>query len=153
MDKYNPPTSFGVFKPVGHIVMAFREDAECREAEKALVAGGFGPIDLVHYSPAEMQSLAGKSISGAGFLASFGYELTLVESDLALATQGCSFLVVHATSPSRVDDVVAIARVWHSVSTQRYGRLVVEDLLNTDVSVQAHLPFEPTPEEQLPRSV
>ena len=37
MDKTNPPTTFGAFKPVGHTVIAFRSDADMQVAVNALI--------------------------------------------------------------------------------------------------------------------
>ena len=54
MDKTDPPTSFGVFKPIGHTVIAFRSDAQAQAAANALLAQGFAGDALVRYTPAEM---------------------------------------------------------------------------------------------------
>ena len=54
MDKTDPPLSFGVFKPVGHTVIAFRSAADLAAATRALQALGLAGDALVHYSPAEM---------------------------------------------------------------------------------------------------
>lgn len=54
MDKTNPPTTFGVFKPVGHTLMAFPTQEALESAKVVLGDKGFGPARLVAYTPQEM---------------------------------------------------------------------------------------------------
>lgn len=96
MDKTNPPTTFGAFKPVGHTVIAFRSDADMQVAVNALIEQGFAHAALVRYTPAEMTAQVEAELKTASPLASFGYELDLVKAHGVLAQDGCSFLVVHA---------------------------------------------------------
>ena len=53
MDKTDPPTSFGVFKPVGYTVIAFRSEVQVQAAVSALLAQGFASNALVRYTPAQ----------------------------------------------------------------------------------------------------
>lgn len=50
MNKTDPPTTFGVFKPVGHTLMAFYTEDQLQSAVVALTALGFAPASMVHYS-------------------------------------------------------------------------------------------------------
>ena len=51
MDKANPPTVHGAFKPVGHTVMAFQSAADLQAAVDALIADGFTPDELTRSAP------------------------------------------------------------------------------------------------------
>ena len=82
------PTSFGVFKPVDHVLMSFATAAQSAGAVAALRGAGFSDTDLFCYSPAEMQAQAELDIGNASGLASLGQDLNLVKAHLAIALQG-----------------------------------------------------------------
>lgn len=156
MDKQNRPTAFGVFKPVNHVLMAFRNEADLQEAEIALRQQGFGAEDLTSYEPGEMLRQADEDIHNAGFLATVGQELNLVKAHRAFAEVGCSFLVVHAPDGEHVKRVAEVALQTHAASAQHYGRLVIEELISSprgsqqvfespDRGLDLHVPGEPKP--------
>ncbi len=142
MDKSNPPETFGVFKPTGHTVMALRSSAELEAAAGALTEQGFTEADLVRYSPAEMATLARSERQAASPLAAFGYELELVDTHLALAESGCSFLVVHAPEDAQLDRVMEVALRLKVASAQHYGRFMIQDLIS---STAPNAPIRDTP--------
>jgi hypothetical protein len=129
LDKTDPPESFGVFKPVGHIVMAYRSAAALDLAVEALLAEGFAPTDLVRYSPAEMAAQVASDQHSATALASLGQELSLVRLHGQLAAEGCSFLVVHAPDDEHADRVASLLNATHAVTAQRYGHFVIEEMV------------------------
>lgn len=131
MDKSNPPETFGVFKPVGHTVMALKSSEDLEAATAALMEAGFSDADLVRYSPQEMEQLASAERQAASPLAAFGYELELVDTHLALAKSGCSFLVVPAPEDSDIERVAAVANKLKVASAQHYGRFMIQDLINS----------------------
>lgn len=94
MDKKHPPETFGVFKPVGHTVMAFRSAIDQQAAVNALLDQKFSDLALVRYSPEEMKAQVDAELQNASALAGFGYELDLIKMHRALAEDGCSFLIV-----------------------------------------------------------
>ena len=128
MDKTNPPTTFGAFKPVGHTVIAFRSDADMQVAVNALIEQGFAHAALVRYTPAEMTAQVEAELKTASPLASFGYELDLVKAHGVLAQDGCSFLVVHAPDDALAERVAAVARATKAVAGQHYGTFMIEEL-------------------------
>ena len=130
MDKFNPPKSFGVFKPVGHTVMAFRSAADLQAAASALEAKGFVGEALVRYTPEEMSAQVDAQEEAASPLASLGLELNLIKAHRALAQSGCHFLVVHAPDDEQAERVAAIARSMKAVSAQRYGSFIIEELID-----------------------
>ena len=101
MDKNNIPESFGVFKPVGHVVITFRTASDLQAAEAALSEGGFAASDMVRYTPAEMIAQVDAEVEKASPLAALGQDLNLIKAHRELAQEGCSFLVVHAPEQDR----------------------------------------------------
>ena len=130
MDKTHPPVAFGVFKPVGHTVIAFRSDEDMQAAVSALTEQRFAASALVRYTPQEMMAQVDAELRTASPLASFGYELDLVKAHQALAESGCSFLIVHAPDEEQAQRVAVVARTTKAVSAQHYGTFVIEDLID-----------------------
>lgn len=61
LDKSNPPTSFGVFKPVGHTLIAFYTADELQAAQEKLSGLGFASSSMVHYGRFMIEDLTEKS--------------------------------------------------------------------------------------------
>ena len=87
---------FGVLSPRGHVVMAFASDHEAGHARQLLVDSGFGQEDVTHYRKAEVMAELEKSEEQEASPLQIGQELASVDKYLALAKQGCGFLVLHA---------------------------------------------------------
>lgn len=128
MDKQNPPTTFGVFKPVGHTLLAFQTTGALRAAQQALSARGFATTAMVEYSAPEMLRLADEEIQAVGVLASFGYELDLLRTHRMLAEQGCSFLVVRVPDDGHAALMADLVGTLQPASAQHYGRFLIQDL-------------------------
>jgi hypothetical protein len=131
MDKQNHPTAYGVFKPVNHVLMAFRNEDDLQAAESALSAQGFTEQDITLYKPQEMLQQADEDIRNAGVLANVGQELNLVKAHRAFAEAGCSFLAVHVSDDAAVKHVADIAEQTHAACAQHYGRFVIEELISS----------------------
>lgn len=129
MDKTNPPKTFGVFKPVGHTVIAYPSDADLQAAVNLLTEAGFDNSTWVRYTPAEMKAQVDLELQTASPLASFGYELDLVKAHGVLAETGCSFLVVHAPDEAQAERVAAVARATKATAAQHYGTFMIEDVM------------------------
>lgn len=129
MDKTNPPRTFGVFKPVGHTLIAYKTDADLQAAVNLLTEAGFAASTLVQYTAAEMKIQVASELQTASPLAGFGYELDLVKAHGELADSGCSFLVVHAPEEAQAERVATVARATHAVTAQHYGTFMIEDVI------------------------
>ncbi|MCY7304672.1 MAG: hypothetical protein LH632_00685, partial [Rhodoferax sp.] len=129
MEKANPPRSFGVFKPVGHTVIAFSSAGLLEAAADALLSDGFQPNDLVRYTPAEMAAQADSDLHTASPMASIGQDLNIVRAHRALAENGCSFLVVETTNSSKEQQVDEVVHAMKATAAQRFGTLIVEELV------------------------
>jgi hypothetical protein len=129
MNQTDRPEAYGVFKPVGHVMVAFPTEADLQGALTALVRRGFAAADLAVYSPEQMKRQADIDIEQAGVLAGIGQELNLVKAHRELAEQGHSFLVVHAPKEAQARGVADIARRFRAARAQRYGRMMIEELI------------------------
>jgi Fe-S cluster assembly scaffold protein SufB len=123
------PESFGVFKPVGHVIVAFASEADAEAAQTQLRREAFTAEDIRAYTPEQMKNQADIDIEQAGVLASIGQELNLVKAHRELAAQGYSFLVVKAPNDDATQRVAEIARRCHAARAQKYGRLIIEELI------------------------
>lgn len=129
MDKRRVPESFGVFKPVGHVVMAFEREADRDGAHAELSRSGFDDEDLTRYTAQEMREQVQHELDTASGTASFGYEIVLAKEHLKLAERGHAWLIAYAPDGRRSATVAEIARGHHASIADRYGRLVVEHML------------------------
>ena len=129
MQDIQHPTSFGVFKPVGHVVVAFAPgtdlDAVCRE----LAEQGFDADAVQQLSPAQMIEQADGDIARASPMAAIGQELNLVKAQRELAVIGHSFLVVEAPKDEQAGRVAAVAERHGATRAQHYGRWLIEELI------------------------
>lgn len=130
MKSNDRPESYGVFKPVGHVIVALSTAADAQGARTALLADGFEADGITAYSPDEMKRQADIDIEQAGVLAGIGQELNLVKAHRELAAKGYSFLVVKAPDDDKAQKVADIGRRFHATRAQKYGRLMIEELID-----------------------
>lgn len=101
MDKRKPIESWGVFNPIGHTLIAYRDAADMARAADSLLTQGFERTDVVRYSAEEMVAQVDRELPGASPIAEFGQELNLMKAHRKMAESGCSFLLVHAPDDRR----------------------------------------------------
>ncbi|MEP6875514.1 MAG: hypothetical protein ABI887_14230 [Burkholderiales bacterium] len=97
---------------------------------------GFADEDLRVYTPAQMLAQVDDDLTNASSLAGLGQELNLVKAHGELARQGHSFLVVRARDQDAADMVTEIALRCHASRAQRYGSLLIEELIPVGTSNQ-----------------
>ncbi|MEO7008496.1 MAG: hypothetical protein ABI156_05045 [Caldimonas sp.] len=119
----------GVLNPVGHIVVAFENETVTADAVTALRAAGFAPDDILQYTPSEATERLRERVRSASQAAGFGYEIVLMRRYLALAEEGCGWLIVYAPDDAAVVRVTAIAKQLAARCAVRYHRLANEDLI------------------------
>ena len=129
MTKDELPQSFGAFKPVDHVVLAFADDATADAATQALRKAGFGDSDVIAYSAAEKDSRMRAMLEHASDAAGFGYEISLMRRYQQLARDGASWLVVYAPQDEQGERVGEIAKQHGALAAVKYHRLVVEDIV------------------------
>lgn len=129
MTKDDVPRSFGAFKPIGHVVLAFDDDGQASRAAAALRDEGFEAGDIVQYSAVEEAEAMAELIGTASGTAEFGHEVLLMRRYRELAEAGCGWLVVFAPDDEHAEKVAGVARRHDARLAEKYHRLVVEDLL------------------------
>ena len=136
MDKNHPPLAFGVFNPVGHVLLAFRTATATQTMLPLLAQSGFD-VAPTTYSPEEMIAQVDHALADASPLAIFGQELNLATAHREMAVLGCSFLVVPAPHLAQAQQVAALGRTCKALSAQYYGRFVIEELIRAPADMTA----------------
>jgi hypothetical protein len=126
-DKFH--TAYGVFKPVGHVVISFPSVEDCDHAVAALLDAGFSAGDVTRYTPEKMLAQVEADLARASPLSGIGQEINLIKAHGELARQGSHFLVVRASGQAEIDKVTTVAANCHASRAQRYGSLVIEELI------------------------
>jgi hypothetical protein len=129
MTKTQIPVSFGAFKPVGHVVIAFPDDAAAQQAARDLRDLGFGPEDILFYTGEEEGREMRDLLDGVTGTAEFGHEIALMRRYCELAREGCGWLIVFAPEDEQALRVGEVAHRHGARVAERYHRLVVEDML------------------------
>jgi hypothetical protein len=129
MEKTEHRQAYGVFKPVGHVVVSFPPATDLDAVSRALAEVGFPPEEVRRYSAREMVEQADRDLAEATALASLGQEANLVKAHRALAEQGYGFLVVHAPKDGQAATVAEVAGRFGAERAQHYGRMLIEELI------------------------
>jgi hypothetical protein len=119
---------FGVLSPTGYVVMAFANDHEAECARQLLVDSAFSQKDVTHYGKAEVMKELEKSEEQAANPLQIGQELASVDKYLALAKQGCGFLVLHAPEDEAAKRAVSIVKPLGLKLAEKYNHLTMERL-------------------------
>jgi hypothetical protein len=124
------PTSFGVFKPVGHVMMGLPSQAQLDALVTALHRAGWLTPAVRQFSPRETVDELRAMVGNAGPLAGFGYEITLLQRYLALAEKGYLWLLVQADDGERAAAAADIARTCGATLAVYYRMLTEEELIS-----------------------
>ena len=128
MTKADLPHSLGAFKPVGHVLMAVRQE-QLAEVLQALRDAGFGDEDILDFSADEHAGRMEQMLDHASDFAGFGYEVVLMRRYKTLAEKGCEFLLIYAPEDDETARVSEVAERFGLPSAVKYHRLVEEDLV------------------------
>ncbi len=123
------PTSFGVFKPVGHVMLGLPSQAQADETAAALHAAGWSTHTVHHFAPHDSVAELEEAIGKASGLAGFGYEITLLRRYLALAQEGYKWLLVRVDDVEHAAQAAAVAEPAGATLAVHYRTLTVEDLI------------------------
>jgi hypothetical protein len=125
---FDPQRSFGVFAPVGYLVIAFPGEAEAAKAREALLTGGYEEDEVLRFSSQQVISDIENTRADISILAYMGAERGHQKQHLEQARQGAAFLVVHAPTEPETTRVMNVARRFGSRLAHKYNRLTVEAL-------------------------
>jgi hypothetical protein len=123
------PTSFGVFKPVGHVMMGLPTQTQLDALVSALHDAGWPAPGVRQFSPRESVAELRAMVDNAGPLAGFGYEITLLKRYLALTEEGYRWLLVQTEDSESATAAAALARASGATIAVHYRTLTVEELI------------------------
>jgi len=123
------PTSFGVFKPVGQVMIGLPSAAQVDSLTIALAQAGWAPEAMKGFAPRETAAEIEAMIEQAGPLAGLGYEIKMLQRYLEQTRLGTRWLLVAVDSTDHAAELAAIARQHEAVMAVHYRLLTVEDLL------------------------
>ena len=123
--------SFGVFKPVGHVVISFPSAAQADATAQVLQRFGLqsGP-EVRRFTDRQMLAQIDRDLQHASPLAAVGQEINLIKAHRALAERGYHWLVVHAADDELARRVAHVARQQGAERAQLYGKFIVEELID-----------------------
>jgi len=126
LDKYR---SFGVFKPVGHLVVSLPSGQQAGDAQRALAGLGV-PEEAVHrMSDVQMLEQIEHDLRHASPLAAVGQELNLIKSQRELAWRGHHWLVIRVTGDAQAQRIADTLRGCGAASAQLYGTFIIQELI------------------------
>jgi hypothetical protein len=129
--------SFGVFKPVDHVVISLPSAAQADAVQQALAKVGLQGLPMVRrLSDREMVAQIDHDLQKASSLAAVGQEVNLIKAHRALAERGYHWLIVHAPDRALAQRVAQIARTHGAERAQHYGNFIIEELIDPGVRPQ-----------------
>ena len=130
----------GILNPVGHVILAFKDDAVTAQAGAALSEAGFAGEDVLLYQASEATPRLRERVKTVSAAAGFGYEITLMRRYLSLAEEGSGWIIVYAPSDDAARRVTQVATRLAAKCAVRYHRLASEDMISYRPGVGANLP-------------
>jgi hypothetical protein len=123
------PTSFGVFKPVGHIMLGLPTQAQVDASVASLHEAGWPPATVRQFSPRESVAEMRSMVDNAGGLSGFGYEITLLRRYLELTEAGYRWLLVRVDNRERAETAAGLAQGCGATVAVYYRTMMVEELI------------------------
>ena len=123
------PTSFGVFKPVGHVMTGVPAQAQLDALVSALHGAGWAASAVRQFSPRESVAELRAMVDNTGPLAGFGYEITLLRRYVALTEAGYLWLLVRVDDSDHAAAAAALALACGATVAVHYRSLTVEELI------------------------
>jgi len=127
--------SFGVFKPVGHVVISFPSGAQAKQAIQTLRQLGLPDEALQYRSDREMLLDIERDMAQASPIAAIGQEINLIKAHRALAERGYHWLIVHAPNDALAARVAEAVKPLGAERAQYYGHFVIEELIEPDTGL------------------
>jgi hypothetical protein len=123
------PTSFGVFKPVGWLMVGVPTRVDADALATALAAAGWPAGALQLFTPSQVLPGLEAMLDNEGLLADFGFEIVLVRRYVELAKLGHHWLLVKVDGSAQAATAADLARLSHAALAIHYRLLTVEELI------------------------
>jgi hypothetical protein len=125
----NDHTSFGTFKPVGHVLLGVKPDGDRDALIGALRASGIGNPSMTVFTPRETVAEMKDMIDDASILAGFGYEITAMRRLVKLSIEGFRWLLVKVDDLEAAQKAAEVAKANDVPLAWYYRMLTVEELI------------------------
>jgi hypothetical protein len=120
---------FGIFYPLGYLVVAFPEQKDAQQVQRDLMTGGYDRADCELYTSEEVAAAAERNLAeNTGFLARLGWADEAVQAHLDAAKQGSAFLLIYAPGDTDTARAMNVIRRVPFEFAHRYHRFVIEEL-------------------------
>jgi len=123
------PTWFGLFKPVGWLMVGLPSPALADTLEQSLHSAGWTDAQVLRFNPGESLSQLRAMTDDPGPLADFGHEVTLLRRYVELAKQGYGWCLVRVDDNPQAAQAAAIARDGGATLAVHYRLLTMEELI------------------------
>lgn len=123
------PTWFGLFKPVGWLMVGLPSPARADTLEQALLAAGWTDATVLRFNPGESLAQLRAMADDPGPLSDFGHEVTLLKRYVELAQQGYGWCLVKVDDNPQAVEAAAIARDGGATLAVHYRLLTMEELI------------------------
>jgi hypothetical protein len=124
-----PPTQFGVFYPLGHVVLALQSRDDAERIRQLLIDGGYDERDVTLWESAQVATGARELQQSASILAKlFGAELDAMHKHIELADAGYTFLAAYSPSDLDTKRLMNVARRFRYELAQKYDRFAITEL-------------------------
>lgn len=127
--KDNLPLSFGSFKPTGHVVIVFPEEAAADSVAQSLQSHGVADGDIVRLSAEEVVAQFKPLLPDASGASGFGSEIQSMRQMYLLALEGHGLMIVRVRDDETQNRVAEAARSGKATLAKKYGMLTIEELI------------------------
>lgn len=117
----------GTFFPTDSVVVFFSTEADARSV-KADINATLPDARCEAYDPKTVYGWASEGLNNAGFIASFGYGIKIVEKHAELSKAGKWSIIAHAKGEAATETAMVAIRKKPFFQANKYNTLIVEDL-------------------------
>lgn len=123
--------SFGVFKPIGSVVISLPGIEHAHSALRALAEIGITTDDrgVDFLSDRQMLRQIDIDLASVSLLSGIGQEVNLVRAQRELAERGYYWLIVRARSDGRAHQIADRVKRCGAERAQYYGHFIIEELI------------------------
>ncbi|MBQ1766048.1 MAG: hypothetical protein IIZ92_24575 [Aquincola sp.] len=123
------PLSFGSFKPTGHAVVVFPQEACADQLAQSLREHGLADADIVRLTPEEVVARFKPLLPEASGASGFGSEIQSMRQIYLLALEGHGLMIIRVTDDDMQERVAHAAREGKATLAKKYGLLTIEELI------------------------
>ncbi|BBA35080.1 uncharacterized protein sS8_3137 [Methylocaldum marinum] len=126
---FSQMTEFGIFYPLGYLVVALPKEEDARQVQRDLMTGGYDEADCQLFTCEEVVAAARRNLAeNTGFLARLGWADEAVKAHLDAARQGSAFLLIYAPGDTETARALNVIRRVPFDFAHRYHRFAIEEL-------------------------